>query len=117
MDIQETMDLNNSAQTTNVSLEPRPATGSSLPLSLRSDTQPSGDEGPEVQWQVPYKPREIWPLQGPGEPATVSVQSRQGSCPHYTDEKLRPGQWQARVQGVKVQDENGPFSPFSCVKL
>lgn len=43
--------------------------------------------------------------------------SKQAGCLLYTDDKLRPGKWQERVQGVTMQDENGPFSPFSCIKL
>lgn len=51
-----------SDQTTNQSLEPRPTGGSS-----QTDTQPSGDQSPKVQWQVSHVPREIQLLQGPGE--------------------------------------------------
>lgn len=63
----------------NLSLEPRPTGGSSLPPSVSSqtDTQPLGDQSPDVQWQVPGTPREIQLLQGPGERATVFIQSRQ----------------------------------------
>lgn len=47
-------------------------------VASQTDTQPSRGEHREIQLGVPYKPREIRTLQGPGELAgIVSVQSRQ----------------------------------------
>lgn len=50
---------------------------SACSVTSQTDTQPSGDERPEVQLGVPDKPREIQPLRGFGKPTIVSDQNRQ----------------------------------------
>lgn len=87
--------------------------------SVTSQQTPSPGEMSALKfsWECLISPGKCSVCQALVSPPSSLFKAGRNDCPLYTDEKLRPGKEQEYVKGVKMQDENSPLSPFSCVKL